>query len=474
MRNFTLTLATAALVATAAQAQTTQVRGLSLRTGKTPVHTAYVPTQKNAAVERMLRMKAAQAEDLKTVYLPQKDTLYAPVSDGTWEEDSYDSYTYDESGRVTEQLQTTGTGVTKIVNEYNADGLIAASTYYVDQGSGFQPSIKQEYTYDDVLKSYLTASITSTNSNGTWTPVAQYCSKHVIERNADGNITSVTEKILTSKDTYADYSILTLTYDDGAKQPTGYSYGETTSLGTAPAVSETMTDLVWERCTGQVTEPFSVNWFTSKNFLSTGTHPGSYYDTYVSTTHPEGDYFDFTMYQTYSDVTGLKTLIRRTTTDENGSYRFANYMLGDMYSFTDPSDDDIYYGWYEDVTYNEHGDLVSDEYYDIDEGGSLEEAVLSEGEKHEYKYGTQGEMLEDIHSILSDGETDYTTYSRTTYGDFKAVTFSGISSATAQTTDGAAAVYSLQGAKVGTSVEGLPAGIYVVRQGGKTFKVARR
>lgn len=49
---------------------------------------------------------------------------------------------------------------------------------------------------------------------------------------------------------------------------------------------------------------------------------------------------------------------------------------------------------------------------------------------------------------------------------------SGINTVPSQSATGSA-VYNLQGLKVGDSLKGLPVGIYIVKQGGKSFKVVK-
>lgn len=49
---------------------------------------------------------------------------------------------------------------------------------------------------------------------------------------------------------------------------------------------------------------------------------------------------------------------------------------------------------------------------------------------------------------------------------------SGITSMSSQTEAGSA-VYNLQGLKVGDTLKNQPAGIYIVKQGGKSFKVVK-
>ena len=64
----------------------------------------------------------------------------------------------------------------------------------------------------------------------------------------------------------------------------------------------------------------------------------------------------------------------------------------------------------------------------------------------------------------------YVKAQRIVYGDYQNV---NTSIATALPNDGTLQVYNLHGVQVATSTDNLPAGIYVVRQGDKTYKLMR-
>ena len=66
--------------------------------------------------------------------------------------------------------------------------------------------------------------------------------------------------------------------------------------------------------------------------------------------------------------------------------------------------------------------------------------------------------------------SEYVKAQRIVYGDYQNV---NTSIATALPNDGILQVCNLHGTLVATSTENLPTGIYVVRQGGKTFKLMR-
>ena len=66
--------------------------------------------------------------------------------------------------------------------------------------------------------------------------------------------------------------------------------------------------------------------------------------------------------------------------------------------------------------------------------------------------------------------SEYVKAQRIVYGDYQNV---NTSIATALPNDGTLQVYNLHGVLVATSTENLPAGIYVVRQGDKTYKLMR-
>lgn len=108
------------------------------------------------------------------------------------------------------------------------------------------------------------------------------------------------------------------------------------------------------------------------------------------------------------------------------------------------------------------------------ENGDL---VLRQGYNDSYVYDqSNGTVLEHERSVYNAENGVFVPQSKVVYSDYVRYASTGISEAgdAADAQSGPTRVYDLQGRCVGATVKGLPAGVYVVKQGKTTSKVIVR
>lgn len=124
-------------------------------------------------------------------------------------------------------------------------------------------------------------------------------------------------------------------------------------------------------------------------------------------------------------------------------------------------------------SYDEYGNLISYSYMEEQDGNF----VLKKGYEDSYVYdNSNGTVLECERSVYDAEKSVFVPQSKVVYSDYVRYASTGISEAgdAADAQSGPTRVYDLQGRCVGATVKGLPAGVYVVKQGKTTSKVIVR
>ena len=100
---------------------------------------------------------------------------------------------------------------------------------------------------------------------------------------------------------------------------------------------------------------------------------------------------------------------------------------------------------------------------------------LSQGMKNEYTYDEShgGEISETITSYYDTDAVAYVPVVKVSAIEYIDLA-TAITDIDADTDTTPAKVYNMQGIAVGSSVDSLPHGIYIVKQGGKTYKTLRK
>lgn len=122
------------------------------------------------------------------------------------------------------------------------------------------------------------------------------------------------------------------------------------------------------------------------------------------------------------------------------------------------------------MTYNDKQELLEESYYT---GTSESDRQLSNSSKYEYSYNGETGRADNVLVTQYDQNTgDYVLTYKVEFSDYFDI-FTSVKSAAAESLGGKTAVYNAQGMYVGSSAENLVPGLYIVKQGGKSFKLAK-
>ncbi|MDE6269823.1 MAG: hypothetical protein K2M12_03080 [Muribaculaceae bacterium] len=312
MRNFTLTaLCVLAICGTA-----------TARPAKSPA-----ATKAAKAVKLMAKKHKAEA---KAPWLPLKYTEFGgevATDEGStevvWEELETVEFTYANNGQpATVRTSDPFGGVTLETNTYNDNGMLATRLVTVSEdGEDFTNSQKLAREYDPRLTSVITFNDQYMWFNSQWQPAN--CYKRIIERNADGNITSCT----------------IATYFNGQFDPSRKIEIEYGADGKASKITETelsydgenyfwvtdcvYSDIEWERTDGQIYS--TENLMFDANRISKATvalGDGEATMTMQFSYPGEGDDYDCTGTMVVDDEN--ISLIAQYREFENGGYKLYN------------------------------------------------------------------------------------------------------------------------------------------------------
>ncbi len=475
MKHFTLLLAAATLAITPALAQTETMtqdgKFAPLRSFK---KATVLFSAKTTGFRAPLLRSAKQSAT--PVWKVSHDKQYTyDDTEGTWEFAADDYYTYDANGNVTVQIQDDGSEKVKAETVYDAAGnAIGQVTSISEDGDNYTPYNKKTSTYDGNTGT-VTGYESWTLDGDTWT-MGYGCYKIAITRNADGNVTKVTKtEYDNDSQEWTKTDEVTYTYTAGSTGPTGCTYSGIDEDTNEYGVIDVFTNMVWEKCDGQLVDEQSLpaTWFWGSNLLKSATLVESGVTLNVEGKNDENG---FVMSMTSPSNTLYLQTMEMKVNDENGSYTFGNYLYASHSGDVSKGDTDLIGCAYETITYDEKGNITLDEAYtsDLDYMQWNPAVELVQGMKNEYTYSDNygGEISETTTSYY---DTDTEAYIPTV--KVSAIEYIDLATAISDIktdTDTSVKVYNAQGVAVGTSTDGLPRGLYIVKQGGKTFKTIRK
>lgn len=466
MRNFTYVVAAAALaLSTTTQAQVAPV-AVSQHLKTAASRLAGMQKAVKAATtmgKAQAPRRAATAADL---WLPTHDVEYS-YDEGDWSKEAENTYTYDASGNPLSQVQFSYGSYTKLVNTYNSDGkVVEQHAYLSEDGSNYTELVKRSQQYDErtgVVTMYDAYSF-DTDENA-WTRSGG-ANKFVIERNADGNVTSCTYYTINDdKENWDEAYKLVYTYPAGGNAPTQCVYTEGN-------VTVTYSDMVWAKCNGQLTTDLGDGWVTGDNVLvSTNMKEVEGEDSYDYNITAEADANgDFRYFVKLAGNDYLMLVLYKKTTDANGSFKVGQSTYANRTGGSVTYDDKYLYAenQYTVCNVDAQGNITLQEEYEADEDTKV--PTLYDGTKYEYKYeGPHGEMTESVQYDY-DGSSAYVPYVKTEYSQFvNAASAAGVQGVT-DAAKGVTEYYNLQGMKVNTTAK---RGLYIMKQNGKTVKVLK-
>lgn len=392
--------------------------------------------------------------------------------------------------------------------------------------TGYQ---KTERTYDAIQPNLLTYyAISSWNELSKKWELSSQANKYVYTRDADNNILSME----ISQPYQGEWEAIvrsTNTIDPATKQVNSFKYEKLDYNDFSElewVVDQYYKNLKWKETNGQVAKEYEsdpqTNWMSYGNYLLSATicdETGADNGTLTLTYTPDGGYDENKVY-TFNDIDDdgqpysilCKEQYTVTYTDDNGSFDIEYKLYGDFDGDEKFTADEIASAFVEVVKYDEHDNLTADLGYEMpeDEGGDE-----GDGDDDDYdSYAKQSVF--DVTAPATDTEnidaTNMLTYKgypltqggltiftydaahngaeakqvsyeydmasffipvgkieTTAYAD---VTTAGIHNVTSAS-NAAPAVYTLQGIKVGTSLDKAPRGTYIVKSGDKVVKVRK-
>ena len=482
-------------------------------------------------------MKKARAAADAKVWLPSEQTSYVINEDtGDWDLDTKYSFKYNDKAQMCQQFQestSTEGGITnkeyyRVDLTYDNNGKWNKQEVYNSlDGTEYTGYQKTERTYDAIQPNLLTYyAISSWNELSKKWELTSQANKYVYTRDADNNIL----KMEISQPYQGEWETIvrsTNTIDPATKQVNSFKYEKLDYNDFSElewVVDQYYKNLKWKETNGQVAKEYEsdpqTNWMSYGNYLLSATicdETGADNGTLTLTYTPDGGYDENQVY-TFNDIDDdgqpysilCKEQYTVTYTDDNGSFDIEYKLYGDFDGDEKFTDDEIASAFVEVVKYDEHDNLTADLGYEMPEpeGGD-------EGDDDDYdSYAKQSVF--DVTAPATDTEnidaTNMLTYKgypltqggltiftydaahngaeakqvsyeydmasffipvgkieTTAYAD---VTTAGIHNITSAS-NAAPAVYTLQGIKVGTSLDKAPRGTYIVKSGDKVVKVRK-
>lgn len=482
-------------------------------------------------------MKKARAAADAKVWLPSEQTSYVINEDtGDWDLDTKYSFKYNDKAQMCQQFQestSTEGGITnkeyyRVDLTYDNNGKWNKQEVYNSlDGTEYTGYQKTERTYDAIQPNLLTYyAISSWNELSKKWELTSQANKYVYTRDADNNILSME----ISQPYQGEWEAIvrsTNTIDPATKQVNSFKYEKLDYNDFDELeweVDQYYKNLKWKETNGQVAKEYEsdpqTNWMSYGNYLLSATicdETGADNGTLTLTYTPDGGYDENQVY-TFNDIDDdgqpysvlCKEQYTVTYTDDNGSFDIEYKLYGDFDGDEKFTADEIASAFVEVVKYDEHDNLTADLGYEMPEpeGGD-------EGDDDDYdSYAKQSVF--DVTAPATDTEnidaTNMLTYKgypltqggltiftydaahngaeakqvsyeydmasffmpvskieTTAYAD---VTTAGIHNVTSAS-NAAPAVYTLQGIKVGTSLDKAPRGTYIVKSGDKVVKVRK-
>ena len=482
-------------------------------------------------------MKKARAAADAKVWLPSQQTSYVINEDtGDWDLDTKYSFKYNDKAQMCQQFQestSTEGGITnkeyyRVDLTYDNNGKWNKQEVYSSlDGTEYTGYQKTERTYDAIQPNLLTYyALSSWNELSKKWELSSQANKYVYTRDADNNILSME----ISQPYQGEWETIvrsTNTIDPATKQVNSFKYEKLDYNDFDELeweVDQYYKNLKWKETNGQVAKEYEsdpqTNWMSYGNYLLSATicdETGADNGTLTLTYTPDGGYDENKVY-TFNDIEDngqpysvlCKEQYTVTYTDDNGSFDIEYKLYGDFDGDEKFTDNEIASAFVEVVKYDEHDNLTADLGYEMPEpeGGD-------EGDDDDYdSYAKQSVF--DVTAPATDTEnidaTDMLTYKgypltqggltiftydaahngaeakqvsyeydmasffmpvskieTTAYAD---VTTAGIHNVTSAS-NAAPAVYTLQGIKVGTSLDKAPRGTYIVKSGDKVVKVRK-
>lgn len=474
MRNSTVLFASALMIGAVVNAQSQSLHK-RVKTSIRGVECSKVMMAQDMNPRTVKQENRAFRTAEKSNYMPLTEIVYTYTEDGTWELEGEYSYTYN-NGKIATQMQKNGDDVTLTSTSYSDDGLTKTVIESVsdDGGKSFVNGSKAVFIYDPIVNDLVVSKkrYEWNSETGDWEEISDSFRRD-ITRDADGNITSLTI-LVPYMGNYDATERYTNTVDAETKKIDSYKYERLTYDDNYQMVWETaeyLTDIKWAKTNGQLVSQYD-EWMLWGNELSSANlayeengETKSFGSINIDYSGDGGYYEKFK----YTDELE-RTETKKNMLDRNGSFSIEEKNFADIDGDGVLTDTDLD-GWTREVvTYDDHKNLVEDEFYELDEDGTS--LVKTMGEKTDYTYDAEhgNAVKETVTSSYDMDAQEYVPYSKVVVTSFTDTTTGVNAVENADRTS--AVVYNLQGMRLDAS-EANGNGIVIVKKGGKTFKMIK-
>lgn len=410
--------------------------------------------------------KKAEAASL---YMPKHEKTYEYM-DGEWMDGGDYYYEYDKRGNILTLTYDDGYTKTRAAITYDDNDMWTEQVTSISEDGGeYVNSERKTRKYDPIVKDLVVELRSYVWQDGQWTVMGN-ANKRDISRDSRGYVEGMV--ISTWYDgAFSPLERTTVTMDD-IEQPGTWLHERIDENG-AWSEEQTLKDMTWASCDGQIVAYDYGDFFAGNNRLKKATAwNGGVQTGLISAVYDEtGKTENRTISLTYLKVEGSdepygRDDVEYNYTDDNGSFVSTDKYYSDVNGDNVLTDDELTESYKSILQIDDHGNEVLAEEYEGDE--------LIAGTKTERTYDPETDALKETVSSEYDYEAGkYVPMMKIVSDEFVDVT-DGIVSAQTQQSVGRTEVYTLSGIKVGDSINGLPAGVYVVKSGNKTFKVVKK
>lgn len=386
---------------------------------------------------------------------------------GNWGEPNTTTYTYNNAGQITSESDI----YNKTEYEYDVDGRCVRIIRYYGIDGPVVPTEKTEFTYDSIVKNFVTEEKQYQYDDNKWELTNDY--RTVITRNADNNITQIKEQSYSSyfeTPSWQDESLVEIGYGADKKANTIklYDYEDSKPMPEAELV-----DIVWDRTDGQIVDidTDDAEFFLGANRIKSAKGVAAYTYPYA------GDIYYNVEYK--PEDAGFKM----TATMNGALYMSQDYTVIDAYgSYTseeyeidyDSEDDGIYVpdGPQFDVEtkiYDAYGIVLKESYISYIDGDKTNDIDSQNETTADVTYdATHGYPLEYTVRSSYDGNVPENR-EHVVFSDYYDVIAADVTDVEIDE-NAPAEYYNLQGVRVANPTTGL----YIRRQGNSVSKVVIR
>lgn len=460
MKKFILLSGTTVLCAISMAANIT--KPLFVKISKKPVYEA-------VAKSRTVLAKTTQPQLWRATKISK---AYWEITDwntmtGNWGEPNTTTYTYNNAGQITSESDI----YNKTEYEYDADGRCVRIIRYYGIDGPVVPTEKTEFTYDSIVKNFVTEEKQYQYDDNKWELTNDY--RTVITRNADNNITQIKEQSYSSyfeTPSWQDESLVEIGYGADKKANTIklYDYEDSKPMPEAELV-----DIVWDRTDGQIVDidTDDAEFFLGANRIKSAKGVAAYTYPYAGDIYYNVEYkpedAGFKMTATMNGALYMSQ--DYTVLDANGSYTSEEYEID-----YDSEDDGIYVpdGPQLDVEtkiYDAYGIVLKESYISYIDGDKTNDIDSQNETTADVTYdATHGYPLEYTVRSSYDGNVPENR-EHVVFSDYYDVIAADVTDVEIDE-NAPAEYYNLQGVRVANPTTGL----YIRRQGNSVSKVVIR